>query len=58
MEDEKKTEEPTPEPPKWEHKEEFAITGLTRELVKQAKEATETELDALRRRLERLTYGG
>jgi hypothetical protein len=52
--------EPAKEAPQaqWEFKTEFAITGRMKELVHKTVEATEAELTMLRRKLERLTYGG
>lgn len=50
------TEEP--EAPKWEHKTEFNVNGLTRELITKTIEATNAEIEALRRKLEKLSYGG
>lgn len=45
-------------PPQWEHREEFGISKQMREIVKVSKEVAEKELDALRRKLDKLTYGG
>lgn len=50
-------EEPKPEPAKWEHKSEFAVVGHMREVVKLTMAATENEIQALHRKLERLQYG-
>jgi hypothetical protein len=52
--------EPAKEEPQaqWEYKTEFAITGRMKELVHKTIEATEAELAMLRRKLDRLTYGG
>ncbi len=50
-------EEPAPEAAKWEHKSEFAIVGQMREVVKLTMVATESEIQALHRKLERLQYG-
>jgi hypothetical protein len=50
-------DEKTPEPPKWEHKKEFAINTKMREVVLATKAVTEAEIVRLRRQLEKLTYG-
>lgn len=54
------TEEPKAEEPgpKWEYKKEFAVTGQMREVVKMTVAATEAEIQALHRKLEKLQYGG
>ena len=44
-------------PPEWQYKEEFGLVTKLREAIKGTKEASEHELTALRRKLERLTYG-
>jgi hypothetical protein len=41
----------------WEYKKEFGIIQEMRKVVLLTKQATELELDGLRRKLERLTYG-
>jgi hypothetical protein len=54
-EEEKKPEEiPRPE---WGYKEEFGIVTKLREAIQLTKGATEKELEGLRRKLDRLTYG-
>lgn len=45
-------------PPQWEYKEEFGIVGEMKKVINLTIQATEMELEALRRKLERLTYGG
>jgi len=67
MTDETKSDESTPgtdtatpeEPVKasWEYKEEFGIVREMKKVVNLTKQATELELEGLRRKLERLTYG-
>ena len=47
----------TPEPPCWEQRSELKITGKMREVVKMTISATNSEIAALRRKIERLTYG-
>lgn len=41
----------------WEYREEFRINRQMREIVTLAKVVTEAEIDRLRRKLEKLTYG-
>ena len=60
--EDQKPEEPTPEtaqpePPKWEYRNEFKITGRMRDVVGLTIKATEAELAVLRRKLNKLTYG-
>lgn len=55
--EEKKDEEPTKPKPEWVHKKEFRIVGELRNVVGLAKDASEKEVAALRRKLDRLTYG-
>jgi len=50
--------EPTEPKASWEYREEFGISKQMREIVKVSKEVSEKELDALRRKLDKLTYGG
>lgn len=50
--------EPTEQKASWEYREEFGISKQMREIVKVSKEVSEKELDALRRKLDKLTYGG
>lgn len=63
MSDEMKTEEPeapteeTPPAAQWEQKTEFAVVGHMRNAVKTAMTATEAEIAALHKKLERLQYG-
>lgn len=47
-----------PDAPKWAYREEFKIHSQMKTIVKLTIEATESELAAARRKLERLTYGG
>lgn len=54
---EEKTEEEKPAGAQWEYKEEFAIVGQMKDVVKKTMEATEMEIAALHRKLERLQYG-
>lgn len=48
------------EPPKanWEFKTEFAINTKMKELIHKTIEVSEMESEMLRKKLERLTYGG
>lgn len=55
--EEEKTEEEKPAGAQWEYKEEFAIVGQMKDVVKKTMEATEMEIAALHRKLERLQYG-
>jgi hypothetical protein len=55
-EEEKKPEE-TPRA-NWGYKQEFGIVTELRKAISLTKEATEKELAGLRRKLERMTYGG
>lgn len=55
------SEDPKPnasEQATWSHKTEFGIVGEMKKVVTLTKDATELELEGLRRKLERLTYGG
>lgn len=54
-EEEKKPEE-SPRA-SWQYKEEFGIVTKLREAILLTKGATEKELEGLRRKLDRLTYG-
>jgi hypothetical protein len=47
-----------PEPPKWEYKTDFAITDKMRDVIKQTIKVSEMESEMLRKKLDRLTYGG
>lgn len=51
------TEPNAAETPSWEYRDEFKINQRMKEMVHLAVEATESELAALRRKLDRLTYG-
>ncbi len=42
----------------WEKKDAFAVTQAMRKVVLAGIKATELELESLRRRLEKATYGG
>jgi hypothetical protein len=44
--------------PKWEHKTGFRIVGELRAVLTAAKDAAEKERDILRRKLDKITYGG
>lgn len=44
--------------PKWEHRTEFKITKEMRGAIKQTIDATNLEVAALRRKLQKLQYGG
>jgi len=46
-----------PKPPEWEYKTDFNITIQMKEIVGKTIEVSEKELENLRRKLERLTYG-
>jgi hypothetical protein len=52
------TKNPEESPPSWEYKKEFGIVGKLRETVLLTQQATEKEIEGLRRKLEKLTYGG
>lgn len=41
----------------WEYREEFRINTKMREVIKLTKLITESEIDRLRRKVEKLTYG-
>lgn len=47
-----------PKRPEWGYKKEFGINTKMRELILQTKGLAEAELATLRKKLERLTYGG
>lgn len=53
MDEEKKPDAP----PQWEKRTELKITGQMREVVKATIAATESEIEALRRKVKRMTYG-
>lgn len=65
MSDEIKSDPPVPEasssegpsPPQWEQKSEFAVVGHMKEAIRATMSATESEIAALQRKLERLQYG-
>lgn len=46
-----------PKPPQWEYKTEFGINSQLREIVTKSKEFAEAELEVMRRKLDRITYG-
>lgn len=46
------------ETPQWQYREEFGISKQMREIVKTSKEVAEKEIESLRRKLDKLTYGG
>lgn len=48
---------PEKEPPRWEYRNELKIQGKMREVVKLTIAASEKEIEALRRKLKKLTYG-
>lgn len=52
-------EEASSESPRfdWEYRTEFRITSQMREVVKLTKAVAESEIERLRRKLEKLTYG-
>jgi hypothetical protein len=52
------SEDEEKKPPVWEYREEFGISKQLREVAKTAREVAEKELEALRRKLDKLTYGG
>lgn len=54
-EDAEDTQEPRAE---WQYREEFGISKQLREVVKVSREVAEKELETLRRKLDKLTYGG
>ena len=56
VEESAKAEEP--KPPQWEYKTEFAINNRMKDLIHKTIQVSETEVDMLRKKLERLTYGG
>ncbi len=43
--------------PKWEYRDELKIQGKMREVVKMTIEASEKEIEHLRRKVKKLTYG-
>jgi len=57
MSDESKSNESQAEACEWKYKTEFGLVGELRKVVLLTKQATEMELEGLRRKLERLTYG-
>jgi len=56
MENEDKPEEP--KAPEWQYKNDFAINSRMKEILQLTIQATEAELAQLRRKLNKLTYGG
>ncbi len=46
------------ETPQWQYREEFGISKQMREIVRTSKEVAEKEIESLRRKLDKLTYGG
>lgn len=68
--DQKPPQETTPEDPtpngaegeesrfNWEYRNEFRVNTQMRDLVQLTRVVTETEIDRLRRKLEKLNYGG
>lgn len=46
-----------PKTPEWQYKKEFEINKRMKEVVKLTISATQAELDGLRRKLDKLTYG-
>jgi hypothetical protein len=57
MSEENKEPEDQPQA-NWQYRKEFGIVTKMREAINLTKTATEGELASLRRKLERLTYGG
>jgi len=57
VEDKEDSKEKAPEPPKWEYRSEFGAVKQMREIVGLTMKATESEIEALHRKLERLQYG-
>jgi polyhydroxyalkanoate synthesis regulator phasin len=55
--DPKETPEET-DAPEWKRVEEFGIVTQMRTVVEKTVDATQQEIDMLRRKLERLQYGG
>ena len=49
--------EETPPTPAWEYREEFKINRHMREMVQLTQKVVETEVERLRRQLDKLTYG-
>lgn len=48
---------PEEKPPQWQYKEDFAINAKLKEVIERTAEATTAEIDNLKRKLEKLTYG-
>jgi hypothetical protein len=46
-----------PKPPEWERRENFAINERMKEVLKLTKQVAEKEIESLRRKLDKLTYG-
>ncbi len=53
-----KKEEEQETSPQWQYREEFGISKQMREIVRTSKEVAEKEIESLRRKLDKLTYGG
>lgn len=45
------------QPPQWEFRKEFRINTQMREMLNLTRKVTELEIDRLRRKVEKLTYG-
>jgi hypothetical protein len=50
-------EEGAPEPPRWEYKEEFAIHTQMKAVISKTLDVTVSEIDKLKLKLDKLTYG-
>lgn len=57
MSDDPKPEPPQDEAPSWQYKTEFGINTRLREVIKMTIEASTLEVEALKRKLDKLTYG-
>jgi hypothetical protein len=57
-EERKVTEGDNSPAPQWEYKNEFALVSNLREVIKLTMKATEAEISALQKKLEKLQYGG
>lgn len=49
--------EPEKKPPSWEYKTEFGVNQKLKDVVTKAIDVTSTEIDRLKRQLDKLTYG-
>jgi len=49
--------EGAPEPPRWEYKSEFAIHTQMRAVIEKTMDLTVSEIEVLKRKLDKLTYG-